>query len=83
MSSGSPDILRNIVDRLEKLEESRQALQEDVREVLSEAKGAGFNTKILRKVLQVRKMKPHEAREEEELLHIYLDSLRNRGNVPA
>lgn len=78
MSVANFDILRSIVDRLEKLEESKQALQEDTREVISEARGAGFNVKILRKVLQVRKMKPHEALEEEELLHIYLNSLKNR-----
>ncbi len=83
MSIGNTDILRSIVDRLEKLEESKQALQEDTREVMAEARGAGFNVKIIRKVLQVRKMKPHEAIEEEELLHIYLDSLRRREKDAA
>lgn len=65
------DRLRSFVERIERLEEEKTALQGDVREVYSEAKGAGFDIKILRQVIRLRKMDNADRREQEELLDLY------------
>lgn len=75
--------LKLIVERLESLDEEKKALNEAIRDILAEARGDGFNVKILRKILQIRKMKPHEADEEDHLLHTYLAALRNADALPS
>lgn len=71
----SAEKLRQYVERLENLEQQKAVLSEDMKEVLAEAKGDGFDPKILRAVLKLRKMKPNERQEQEELLHTYLQAL--------
>lgn len=78
MSLVRSELLRQIVDRLENLEQQKQDIQEGIKEVLAEAKGSGLDTKIIRKVLQIRKMKPNEVVEQEELVHLYLEALRGK-----
>ena len=67
--------LRSFVERIERLEEERSALSADIREVYSEAKGVGFDTKILRQVVRLRKMDTADRQEQEELLTIYKEAL--------
>jgi uncharacterized protein (UPF0335 family) len=78
-SSGSvsfaADQLRAIVERIERLEEEKAALSEDIKEVYAEAKGNGFDTKILRTVVRLRKQDSSERAEQEALLDLYLHAL--------
>ncbi len=67
--------LRQIVERIERLEEEKQAIAEDIREVFAEAKGNGFDVKTLRNVLKLRKQDQSERREQEEMLTLYLHAL--------
>jgi uncharacterized protein (UPF0335 family) len=69
------DQLKTIVERIERLEEEKAALAADIREVYAEAKGNGFDTKILRKVIRIRKMEPSERTTEEEMLDLYLSAV--------
>ncbi len=65
------DQLRAYIERIERLEEEKAALAADVREVFAEAKGDGFDVKIMRQVLRLRKMDGDDRAEEEALLDIY------------
>ncbi len=67
--------LRQLVERIERLEEEKQAIANDIKEVYAEAKALGFDTKVLRKVISLRKKDPHEREEEETMLHLYLHAL--------
>jgi uncharacterized protein (UPF0335 family) len=72
--------LRSIVERIERLEEEKAALAADIKEVYAEAKGNGFDTKILRKVIRLRKVDRVEREEEEALLDVYMAAL---GMLPT
>ena len=63
--------LNTFVDRIERLEEEKKELTADIREVFSEAKGAGFDVKVLRQVLKLRKMDPADRAETEFLRDEY------------
>ena len=65
------DRLRNFIERIERLEEDRATLNSDLKEVMSEAKGAGFDTKTIRQIVRLRKLEPTERIEQEQLLEIY------------
>ena len=67
--------LRQLIDQVERLEEEKKALSGDISDKFVEAKGLGFDVKIMRKVIALRKKKPNERREEEELLEVYLAAL--------
>lgn len=69
------DQLRSIVERIERLEEEKKALAEDIKEVFSEAKGNGFDVKILRMIIRLRKRDRAEVDEEETILELYLRAL--------
>jgi len=70
--------LQSIVDRIEKLEEERKALGDDIRDVYSEAKGVGYDVKTLRKVIAARKMDEAERTEQETLFDTYMHALGHR-----
>lgn len=72
--------LKALVERIERLEEEKKAIAADIKEVYAEAKGTGFDVKILRKVISLRKKEPEERMEEEALLDVYLAAL---GMVPG
>ena len=78
-SDGSATIsaqqLRNFVDRIERLEQEKAGIADDIKDCYAEAKSLGYEVKILRKVIALRKKKPNERREESELLEIYLQAL--------
>ena len=65
------DILKAYIERIERLEEEKKALAADIREIYSEAKGNGYDPKIMRKVIALRKMDQADRQEEEELLDVY------------
>ena len=67
--------LRAIVERIERLEEEKKTIAGDIKEVYAEAKANGFDTKILRKVISIRKKDASERQEEEALLDVYLSAL--------
>ncbi|MGB5092858.1 MAG: DUF2312 domain-containing protein [Parvibaculum sp.] len=69
------DQLRSIVERIERLEEEKAALANDIKEVYAEAKGNGFDTKILRTVIRLRKQDKAERQEQEAILELYLHAL--------
>ena len=67
--------LRTIVERLERLEEDKAAIANDLKEVFAEAKGEGYDVKTLRKVLRIRKQDKAKRQEEEAILDLYLSAL--------
>jgi len=69
------DRLRSLIERIERLEEERAALAGDVREVYAEAKGSGFDTKIMRQIVRLRKMDKADLQEQETLLDLYKRAL--------
>ena len=69
------DQLKAFVARVERLEEDKKAIATDIKEVYAEAKAMGFDTKILRKVITIRKQDSHERAEQEALLELYLGAL--------
>lgn len=67
--------LTSIIERLERLEEDKQAVMIDMKEVFAEAKGEGYDVKVLRKVLRLRKQDRAKRQEEEAILDLYLSAL--------
>lgn len=65
------DRLRSFIERIERLEEEKAALAADIREVYAEAKGTGFDTKIMRQIVRLRKMDAASRQEQDELLDLY------------
>ncbi|WP_291208968.1 DUF2312 domain-containing protein [Hyphomonas sp.] len=69
------DQLLSIVERIERLEEEKKAIADDIKEVYAEAKANGFDTKVLRKVVSIRKQDQAQREEEEAILDLYLTAL--------
>ena len=67
--------LRAFIDRVERLEEEKTALAEDIKEVYGEAKAVGFDKKTIRKIIRLRKMDIDKRREEDELLELYKSAI--------
>ena len=67
--------LRQFIERIERLEEEKAALGADIREVYSEAKGTGFDPKIMRQVIRLRKLDRADVQEQEALLDLYKHAL--------
>ena len=63
--------LRQLIEKVERLEDEKKEVGEQIKEVLAEAKGEGFDIKIMRQILKLRRMKPHDRSEQEELLELY------------
>ena len=63
--------LKSLIERIERLEDEKRALTEDIKEVYAEAKGIGFDPKIMRQIIKIRKMDKEELDEEESLLDVY------------
>jgi uncharacterized protein (UPF0335 family) len=78
-SGFAKDQLRSLVERVERLEEEKAALTADIREVYSEAKGHGFDTKIMRQVVRLRKLDRADRQEQEAILDLYLGALGMRS----
>ena len=69
------DRLRSFIERIERLEEEKAALTADIREVYSEAKGNGFDSKTMRQIVKLRKMDSADREEQEALLDLYKRAL--------
>lgn len=67
--------LRAFIERVERLEEEKKATAEDIRDVYSEAKATGFEPKIMRKIVSLRKSNLEKRREEQELLDLYMSAI--------
>jgi uncharacterized protein (UPF0335 family) len=67
--------LRSLIERIERLEEEKRTLSADIKEVYAEAKGTGFDTKIMRQIIRIRKMDKDDLDEQETLLDIYKRAL--------
>lgn len=77
-NSFAKDQLKSFINRVERLNEERDALSADIREVFSEAKGTGFDTKIMRQVLRLRKLDKADFQEQEAVLDLYLTAMDMR-----
>lgn len=73
--SVAQDQIRAFVERIERLEEEKRGISDDLKEVYAEAKGNGFDTKVLRQVVKIRKQDRSERLEQEALLDLYLAAL--------
>ena len=69
------DQLKSIVQRIERLEEEKKTIADDIKEVYAEAKGNGYDVKVLRKVVALRKRDLDERKEEEAILDLYLQAV--------
>ncbi len=72
--------LKSIIERIERLEEEKKALADDIRDVYAEAKANGYDTKTLRQVVKIRKQDRAEREEQEALLDVYMHAL---GMLPG
>lgn len=72
--------LKSLVERIERLEEEKKTIAGDIKEVYAEAKANGFDTKILRKVISLRKKEATEREEEQSMLDVYMAAL---GMIPG
>lgn len=69
------DRLRSIIERVERLEEEKKALSSDIKDIMAEAKSAGFDVKVIRQVIRIRKQEPAEVEEQETLMDLYRRAL--------
>ncbi len=67
--------LLSIIERIERLEEEKKGISDDIKEVYAEAKGNGYDTKILRKIVSLRKQDAAEREEQDAILELYLSAL--------
>jgi uncharacterized protein (UPF0335 family) len=74
-TSVAADQLKSIVERIERLEEDKKAIADDIKEVYGEAKGNGFDVAVLRKIISLRKKPAEERAEEDAILELYLQAL--------
>lgn len=72
---GAADRLRSLVERIERLDEEKKALSSDIKDIFAEARGAGFDVRVLRMLLRIRKQEPAEVEEQETLLDVYRRAL--------
>jgi uncharacterized protein (UPF0335 family) len=77
------DHLKSFIERIERLEEEKKALGDDIRDVYSEAKATGFDVKVMRQIIKIRKMDKDELDEQEALLETYLLALGMRPEREA
>lgn len=73
--SVAADQLKSIIERIERLEEEKQAIADDIKEIYAEAKGNGFDTKAIRTIIRLRKKDQAEREEEETILDLYKAAL--------
>jgi len=67
--------LRSFIERIERLEEEKKTLSDDIKDVYAELKGNGFDAKAVRTIIRLRKKEDHERQEEEAMLQLYKDAL--------
>ncbi len=82
MTATADDRLRLLIERIERLEEERKGIGEDIKDVFAEAKSVGFDPAIMRKVLKLRKMKPEHRAEMDAVLASYLNAVNLQLDLP-
>jgi len=75
------DRLKSFVERVERLEEEKKALAEDIKEIYAEAKAIGYDAKIMRKIVMLRRIEADKRREEQELLGLYAAAIGMQGEL--
>lgn len=81
-SNTSVDHIKKVIEQVERLEEQRKDLSQDIKEVFSEAKALGFDVATLKQIIKLRKEEPHIREEKKTLLDTYLSALNGWGNTP-
>jgi len=71
----SAERLRSLIERIERLDEERKALGSDIKDIFAEARSAGFDVKVMRQLLRIRKQEPADVEEQETLLDVYRRAL--------
>ncbi|MGY3581878.1 uncharacterized protein (UPF0335 family) [Bradyrhizobium sp. USDA 4341] len=69
------DQLKSIIERIERLEEEKKTISDDIKDVYAEAKGNGYDVKALKKIISLRKQDPQERQEQETILETYMQAL--------
>ena len=77
------DQLKAVIERIERLEEEKKTISDDIRDVYAEAKGNGFDVKVMRQIVKIRKMDKADLDEQEALLETYMRALGMRGRQAA
>ena len=80
--SVAQDQIRAFIERIERMEEEKKAIADDIKEIYAEAKGNGFDTKVLRQIVRIRKQDHAERMEQEALLELYMAAL-GMASAPA
>ena len=75
LNSAAQSQLKSVIERIERLEEDKAAVASDLKEVYAEAKGEGFDVKIVRKVVRLRKQDAAKRQEEEALIDLYISAI--------
>jgi len=75
MADAADDRLRLLIERIERLEEEKKGIGDDIKDVYSEAKSTGYDAKIMRQIVRLRKLKPDDRREMEAILDTYKNAL--------
>ncbi|WP_374284064.1 DUF2312 domain-containing protein [Novosphingobium sp.] len=75
MAEATDDRLRLLIERVERLEEEKKGIQDDIKDVYAEAKAVGYDAKIMRQIVRLRKMKPDDRKEMEAILDLYKAAL--------
>jgi uncharacterized protein (UPF0335 family) len=75
MAESADDRLRLLIERVERLEEEKKGIQDDIKDVYAEAKATGYDSKIMKQIVRLRKLKPDDRREMELLLETYKNAL--------
>lgn len=78
MTTVAAEELRRIIERIERLEEEKSAIADDIKDVMGEAKGLGYDTKAIKTIIRMRKKDENERTEEEMILDTYLKALGMR-----
>ncbi|MDP5103795.1 MAG: DUF2312 domain-containing protein [Erythrobacter sp.] len=74
-ANSTDDRLRLLIERIERLEEEKKGIADDIRDVYAEAKAVGYDPKIMRQIVRLRKMKPDDRSEQDMLLETYKNAL--------
>ncbi len=69
------DHLKSFIERIERLEEEKKGIQDDIKDIYAEAKGTGFDTKVMRQIIRIRRMEKEDRQEMDALLELYKAAL--------
>ena len=75
MADSADDRLRLLIERIERLEEEKKGISDDIKDVYNEAKATGYDAGIMRQIVRLRKLKPDDRREMEAILDLYKNAL--------